>query len=107
MYEKVFRGSSYAIRSLLRTPRYTLIAIITLALGIGANTAIFSVVNGVLLRPLDYPESDQLVNIFGTAPALGYNRFSTSAHYYFSYRAESAAFSDMGMYHRIVFALFH
>jgi len=101
MYEKLVRGFGYALRSLLRTPRYTLIAVLTLALGIGANTAIFSVVNGVLLQPLDYPESGQLVNVSGTMPGLGYNRVSTSAHYYFIYRSESSAFSDMGMYHRI------
>ena len=75
----MFQDLRYGIRMLLKNPAFTLIAGFTLALGIGANTAIFSVVNAVLLRPLPYPEPERLVRLWESNPGRGWPEFSVSA----------------------------
>jgi putative ABC transport system permease protein len=88
----------YGARMLMKKPGFTLIAVLTLALGIGANTAIFSVVNAVLLRPLPFVDDEQLVMIWGKLPSAGIQRLFTSVPEYLDYRERTTAFAQVGMY---------
>jgi predicted permease len=85
------------VRKLIRTPGFTVIAVLTLAVGIGANTAIFSVVEGVLLKPLPYPDSDQLVGLWHTAPGLDLPQFEQSNTTYTLYHERAQSFEEMGL----------
>lgn len=89
-----------AVRSLRKQPRFLIIASLTLALGIGAVTAIFSVVNGVLFAPLPYPRADRLVNVWSTAPGLGYDQFPLSPDLFLFYRRHNTVFDDMALVQR-------
>jgi len=88
----------YACRHLWKNPGYALVTVLTLALGIGANTAIFSVVNGVVLRPLPYPEPGRLVFITTQFPALGFDQFWVSAPEFVEFRERNQTFEDVGAY---------
>jgi predicted permease len=93
----------YALRTLGRAPGFTLAAVLTLALGIGATSAIFSVVHGVLLRPLPYAEPDRLVRIYGTYPEFG--RTSTSLPDFLDWRREARTVPQMAARHASVLNL--
>jgi predicted permease len=85
-------------RRLIATPGFTVIALITIAAGIGANSAIFGVVNGVLLKPLSYPQSDRLISVMHTAPGLNIPGLPASPSTYFTYREQSHTFQDVGLW---------
>ncbi|MGB6495833.1 MAG: ABC transporter permease [Candidatus Acidiferrum sp.] len=86
----------YAIRMLLKSPAFSCIAILTLALGIGANTALFSVVNGVLLSPLAYPQPGQLVAIYGKTP--GFDHAAINYLNFLDWQRETQTLSSLAMY---------
>ena len=93
--ETLVQDLRYAIRMLRRSPGFTVVAVLTLALGVGANTAVFSVVNTVLLRPLPYPESERLVQMWSTNPNA--NRWGTWVAYprFVDWRRQSTSFEEM------------
>ncbi len=88
------------LRRLAHAPMFTAIVLITLAIGIGANTAIFSVLNGVLLKPLPYPDADRLVAIWETAHLQGMQEVNASPATYFTFREENRTFQDVGLWRR-------
>src|SRR5437870_5936662 len=86
----------YAVRQLVKNPSFTVIAVFALALGIGANTAIFSVINAVLLRPLPYPHSEQLV-LLRERLLAGFESGSVSYMNYLDWRAAQKSFTDLAL----------
>lgn len=99
--ETAWRDVRLGVRALVHSPIFTAVTVLSLALGIGANTAIFSVVNGLLLRPLSYPESERLVDVWHTPPQQsfpGLDRFSVSPANYLDWKAQSNAFEQIAVY---------
>jgi predicted permease len=96
----------YGLRTLRKSPAFTVIALFTLALGIGANTAIFSIVNAVLLKPLPFPESEKLVFMTSAFEKQGVSRnFSTSYADFLDWRSTAKSFTSMASYHQDSFTL--
>ena len=89
---------AHALRGLLRVPAFTGLVIVTLALGIAANTAIFSVVEAVILKPLPFHDPDQLVDIDHEAPGVNVHHAGSAAFLYFTYREDGRSFQDVGMW---------
>jgi predicted permease len=96
--DKLKRDFVYAVRTLRKSPGYAVVTILTLALGIGANTAIFSVVHGVLLKPLGFPAPERLVFITSQFPTLGFDQFWVSAPEFLEFRDRNQAFENVGAY---------
>src|SRR5207247_9468669 len=86
------------LRRLGRAPIFTAVTLLTLAVGIGANTAIFSVINAVLLKPLPYPQPEELVAVWLTAPGINIKDLNLAPAHYFIFREQSRTFQDIGLY---------
>jgi putative ABC transport system permease protein len=96
--ETIVRDTSFGLRMLRKNPGFTAIAVLTLAFGIGANTAIFSVVNAVLLRPLPFPDASRIMMVWHTPPQKsfpGVKRFVVSPANYLDWRRQNHVFNDM------------
>jgi predicted permease len=98
MWDALKQDLHYTVRALRRNPAFTAIAALTLALGIGANTAIFSVVNGVLLRPLPYREPDRLVRLFTSFHGAGDERYAMSQPEFMDYKGLTGVFENAAAY---------
>jgi len=96
--QTLWQDLRYGRRVLLKNPGFTLIAVITLALGIGANTAIFSVLYGVLLKPLPYPDPDRIVRVWQAVPSSGFAQLGLSQAQFVRLRAGNDSFQQIGGY---------
>jgi putative ABC transport system permease protein len=96
--EDLVQDVRFTIRSLAKSPGFTAVVVATLALGIGANVAIFTIVHGVLLRPLNYPKPDQLMYLTAEALAVGGTRNAVSAPEYIEFRQMNRSFAEVGAY---------
>jgi predicted permease len=103
LMETLLQDVRYALRTLRKAPGFTAVAMLTLALGIGANTAIFSIVDGVLLRPLPYRDPSRVIALNETTPKVG--AVSVSYPDFLDWRAQSRSFSDMAAVYGVGFNL--
>jgi predicted permease len=85
------------VRRLIRTPLFTIVTLVTLAAAVGANTAVFSVLEGILLKPLPYPHPEQLVSVAEAAPKVGFKELPGGPCTYFTFREQNSTFQDIGM----------
>jgi predicted permease len=103
VFESLLADIKHTFRRLSRSPAFAVTVLLTLAIGIGANTTVFSVVNGVLLKPLPYPDSDRIVALWLNAPgAAGLTNFSSGLHLspsmYFTFAEENRTFQSLGVW---------
>jgi predicted permease len=95
--ESILADLTFAFRRLRRSPGFGVTVLLTLAIGIGANTAVFSVVESVLLKPLNYPQSDRLIGVWYKAPAVSIPKLGIAPYLYFINREQSKTLEDIGM----------
>jgi len=105
MLDQLLNDVRFGVRTMLRSRGFALLAVLTLGLGIGANTAIFSVIHGVLLKPLPYADSERLVLVRQSAPLLGRDDVGVSIKEYYTYRRQSADFEGLVEFHQMNFDL--
>src|SRR5277367_6423130 len=103
LLDTLLRDARYALRTLRQSPGFAAVAILTLALGIGATTAVFSVVYGVLLHPLPYKDPSSLIVLRETTPRVG--QVSVSYPNFLDWRAQAKTFSEMATVHSVEFNL--
>src|ERR1051325_7111117 len=96
--ESLLSDIRYALRNLWRRPGFTLIAVITLALGIGANTAIFSAIHALLLKPLPFPELDRVVAIWDKFPSRGVMHNEVAVANYLDLQSQTQSFDQLALY---------
>src|SRR4051812_43074853 len=89
---------NHILRRLLQRPGFTAVAVLTLAIGIGANAAIFSVIEGVLLKPLPYPRADELVVLDQTAAGIGMQHTGSAPFLYFTFREDGRIYQDVALW---------
>jgi len=92
------RQLKHVLRSLMRSPMFTLVTLVTIGLGIGANAAIFSVINGILLKPRPYSQPEALVSLWQSPHAFGIDNLNLSPSDYFTFREENHTFQQMGIW---------
>ncbi len=88
----------YAFRQLVKSPGFTVVAVLTLALAIGANTAVLSLVNALLIRPLPYKAPESLVLLWERFPTQGLERIPVSAPEYLDYEKQATSFEKIGAF---------
>ena len=98
MIATLMQDLRYSLRTLASKPSFAIVAILTLALGIGANTAIFSVIHGMYLRPLPYPGGERLVSVYNTYPKMDLEFAGTSIPDYLDRRKDAPSLEDLAMY---------
>ena len=103
--ERVIQDARYTLRMMRRNPGFAAVAVLTLALGIGATTAILNVVNALLLRSLPFPDAEQLVMLYATTPRLGVYRDTTSFLDFTAWKSQTRAFTDAAAYRRDPFTI--